>query len=601
MGALDDVDLFVVDSLDAALRFKTWLGERRPVLGVDTETSGLEWWHGRLRLVQYGDAQTGWAIPADEWLGLIREVQREYRGPMTLHNLAFDLPWFREAGAPLRLAQCDDTLVASKLLNPPGKHGLKPLSEAEIDPDADIMADVLKDAMKKQGWTWDTVPASYEPYSLYSALDPVLAARIWELKMPALRKAGLTGPYETELAMIRILAAAMKRGLPVDETYARSQSENMLERADELYAAIEREFGVRAGSTDQISERLQADGVKLTKLTDSGKYSMDAEVLEGLNGKHPLADQVLAYRRVVKFRAAYYENVIARLDNGCVHCEISAMGARTGRMSVSKPALQQIPSNDAETRRMFWFPGEDVGVSVDFSNIEVRMLAHFAQEPVLIQAFHEGRDVHLAAAEMMFGKELAPAKRSFVKGGVFGKLYGAGAAKLAAQQGITVQEAKAFVADYDATFPGVAGFVEDVQALGEARHKQEGIAYVETLTGRMQSLDKWEALDRAYYKLTNYLCQGSAADVMKLAIIEMDNAGLCDYFRLPVHDEVLSIVPRDEAADYARATQAAMESIGPKLGIEIPLSTDAEIYPDSWGDFKGNKFSPDEWEAYLNA
>lgn len=604
MGALDDVDLFVVDSLDMAWKFKNWLGERRPVLGVDTETSGLEWWNGRLRLVQYGDANTGWAIPAEEWLGLIREVQREYREPMTLHNAPFDMHWFREAGAPLRPELVDDTLLAYKLTTQAGVPiGLKPLSETLIDPDADLMSHVLHDAMKKQKWTWDTVPASYAPYALYSALDPVLAARLWELKIPELRKNHrVSNLYEMEMRLAWILDAAMKRGHPIDREYARSMSENLLEKSDALYDRIEREFGVRAGSNEQLVARFIEDGVKLVKTTDSGNFSVDAEVLEGLADKHPLAREVLSYRRAVKFRAAYYENVLNRLDsNDCIHCEIKANGAKTGRMSVSAPALQQIPSGDAATRRMFVYGEGNVGVSVDFANIEVRVLAHYAQEPALMAALWAGQDVHLAAAEMMYGKELAEGKRKYVKAGVFAKLYGSGPAKLAAQQGITVPEAKAFISSYDEMFPGVDGFVQAVQEAGAARYRSEGIAYVETLLGRRPSLDKWEALDRAFYKLTNYACQGTAADIMKLAIVEMGAAGLTDYFVLPVHDEVMSIVPRNEAADYAREVQAVMTGVGETLELSVPLGTDAEIYPESWGDCISGKFSPDEWEAHLAA
>lgn len=579
---LNGVQVALVECLDDALELKRWMGERRPVLGVDSETGGLRYWRGgdRLRTVQVGDAMTGWVIPAETWLGLAQELMNAYDRRMVLHNVAFDAHFFARYGMPLKRHLVDDTLVMHHIIDPPARHGLKPLSIELIDPAADAGQKALSDAMTRNEWTWDTVPVDLPSYWAYSALDPVLTARLDEEFGPHARD---TDVYALEMSAVWANVDAEAAGIKIDAEYAEAEIVRLKERYHELMQRGKDEFGVKLTSSQDVTARLIEDGVPLWKQTASGRWSLDAEVIEALDGVHPLGTLVHDVKQAKKFEVAYFKACLDKMgDDHRVHPSINTLGARTGRMSISNPPLQQIPSKDWRVRRMF-IPSEgNVLLSADLSNIELRLLAHYSQDATMMEAFLTGEDVHMRMARELFGPDAGPAERSRAKTISFAKVYGAGAKKIALQLGVPVEEAKKVLRMYDETFPGVPDFIRYVQDTGEYRFRTEGLAYVADPAGRKHTLTRQEAGWEKFYALTNYITQGWAASILKQSLAALHQSELGQYYRLPVHDELILDIP-EELADAAAEEMKEIMAVG-QAAVSVPLQSDIEINRRSWAE-----------------
>jgi len=336
--------------------------------------------------------------------------------------------------------------------------------------------------------------------------------------------------------------------------------------ADELAG---REAAMRLGienpnSTAQIRSLLKLEGVQLTKKTPSGEFSVDEAVLAGLD--HPVAKAVLQMRRAGKFKASYVEGTLDVLGtDGRSHPWIRTMQARTGRMSVSRPPLQQLPAGDASIRTMFKAdPGMVIGAS-DYSNVELRVLAALADEKVMKQAFHDGSDLHQMTADA------AGVDRKVGKMANFLVVYGGGPTALATQAGISLAVAKRVISGFDRTFPGVKQWAAKTQRMAQAN----GYA-ITTGSGRRLVVDR----DRVY-AATNYVVQSMARDVLAHALLRLDEAGLFGHALMVVHDEVIWQAPRDEAAEVAEAFADVMR-FDDFYGVELPV--ESEVFGSNWGD-----------------
>jgi DNA polymerase I len=575
MTGLSGVRMNLVESLEDAWALKRWLGERRPVLGFDTETGGLEWWRVPLRLVQVGDEHTGWAVPWGDWAGLVKEIFREYEGDLVAHNAAFDVHMLEHNGVKMKRELIHDTSVMAHIDDSARPRALKSLAEALVDKKATLGQEALHEGMAKRGWTWETVPVTFEPYWVYGALDPVLTCRMHSHLRP--RMAAYSGVYDLEMALLFICMDMEARGFRVDLDYTKRQAAILDDRKTLLYEQVWRDFGVRPGSNDAVADRLIRDGIHLIKTTAKGKWSTDEEVLSGIADRHPLAQLVLDYRQTSKFHKTYFTRILDLVDGDRIHASLNPLGARTARMSVSAPPLQQLPSDSPLVRDCFIASEGNTLGRIDFDQIEVRLLAHFAQEPDMIHAIRSGIDMHNFSAEKMYGPGFTKKQRKMSKSGTFGKIYGIGADKFAVQQGVTTAEAQVFLAMYDQTFPAVPDFIQRVEQVGRQRRATEGRAYVTTPIGRRHYLHKH---DDGYYKLVNYLIQGTAADVLKQKLITLDAAGFGPYLTLPVHDEIIFDVPEAESESIVREALALMQD---HTSFAVPLSAGAEIAP-RWGD-----------------
>lgn len=226
-GPLDHVNLNIIKTYSDVEQFMRWLGERREVLGVDTETSGLSHVNDRIRLIQFGDMNEGWAIDWERWSGLALEALRLYEGPLVLHNSKFDAK-FISAGGRIEWPwhRTHDTMAMAHLLDPQRAKGLKPLSARLIDRRAIAAQQNLDDGMKDNKWTWETVPLDFTPYWLYAALDPVLTCHLYDkFKDEVFTK--YSKPYDLEMGTTRIAYDMEKRGMAVDLQYCHDKAEEL--------------------------------------------------------------------------------------------------------------------------------------------------------------------------------------------------------------------------------------------------------------------------------------------------------------------------------------------------------------------------------------
>ena len=601
-NGLESVQLNLIDSVDAAGRFITWLGERRPydAIAIDTETGeragrprsdALSPWHGDLRLVQVGDGQTGWAIPWNEWGGVFYEAMEKFDGQVVCHNIAFEAKWF-EIRSRWRMPwhRAHDTMIMAQLLDPLGSGALKKLTSQYVDPRAASLQSHLDEELHKNGWTWGTVPTNFEPYWSYGALDTVLTMRLferfWEQCGPGMP---YSQAYELEMAARKIVTRMELNGARIDLDYSRRKydeltaySESVKDWAKGMYG------GASITSNIQLVRVLEGLGANITETTPSGQKSASADqlkqlIVDGPTAVKELADLVLKQRKADKLANTYFLNFVNDNIDGFVHPSVKTMGARTGRMSITAPALQTLPKGDDTVRRAFLPKDEDhVIITSDLDQVEFRMFASLSQDPNLISLFNLadatgsdpfteiGREIYQDPTMVKSDK-----RRGLIKGVVYGRLYGAGVSKQALTAGVPEDQMRAVSNAFDLRFPGMIGFQKQIEDIGMRRLRDEGQGYVHTWTGRRLPCDE----DRVY-TLVNYLIQGGAAEVFKANLIKLDKADLTDYLIVPVHDEIVLNAPRNDAEEIKQLVRQCMTTTE---GWAVPLTADADGPLENWG------------------
>jgi len=602
MTGLENVRLELVDSVAQAERFISWLGERRPhnALAIDTETGelpgkprahALSPWHGRLRLVQVGDAQTGWSIPWDAWKGVFYEGMRKFDGPLVCHNIAFEAKWFEiQSEWSMPWHRSHDTMIMAQLLDPLGSGALKKLTQQYIDPQAANLQSMLDNGLVDNGWTWGTVPITYEPYWAYGALDPVLTMRLWE------KFWGKCGPggaysqaYELEMNTRRIVTRMELNGARLDLNYSQKKYDELVSYTDQVREWASSTYnGLAIGSNQQLVRQLENMGAEITERTDSGQKSASADQLkmlvrDGSPEIQQLSDTVLNYRKAGKLASTYFLNFINDNVDGFVHPSVKTMGARTGRMSIQNPALQTLPKGDDTVRRAFLPKDDDhVIVTSDLDQVEFRMFSSLSQDANLIQLFNladaTGSDPFTEIGREIYQDptmQKSDKRRGLIKGVVYGRLYGAGVAKQALTAGVPEEQMRAVSNEFDRRFPGMAMFQKKVEDIGMRRLQAEGQGYVNTWTGRRLPCD-----DDRVYTLVNYLIQGGAAEVFKSNLVKLDQADLTELLIVPVHDEIVLNAPRESAAEIQQIVRECMTT---RDGWSVPLTADVDGPLENWG------------------
>ncbi|MER7922133.1 DNA polymerase [Streptomyces sp. NPDC096057] len=596
-----------------------WGFRQRVPVAVDLETKGLLVLNGDptyVRLAQMGNEDEAFVIPVE--LGepfrvAVRDVLRAL--PRTVgHNYhAFDAPALH---AYLGMdydelcRKATDTMLLSKLIDPRAVHeggigsSLKPLSDHYIDPTAadtqNDLTSVFRSLKLTKETGWAGIPLFHPTYVEYAALDVILTARLLPKLETELKRFGVPQrlvDYEHEVA--RICGHMQIRGLLLDQDYTRRLADE-LHQEEEENAAIVRSYGVeKIGSPAQIVEALVGTGEVLTERTAGGAVKADKSILcaladtdlygnrLGIRTPNPLAVAVIKAKRAAKWRSAYADNFLSTVDrSGRIHPGIRTMQARTGRMSVTNPAVQTLPSGDWKIRRAFLAePGHRI-ISVDFQAVELRVLAALAGVARMKEAISAGRDLHSFTAELVFGPDFTPKHRKISKAIGFGVVYGGGAATIQRQTGAPMEEVKRAVAAYHRTYPEVRRAANKWQ-----REAFRNGMVTTSVTGRRLPLDR----DRTY-AVTNYQVQSAARDCLGQALVNMDKEGLLPYLRLPIHDEVIASAPAHEAEEIGRAIGQCMtfDLFG------VPIESDPEIGGRSWGSLylpEDERASHDEWYA----
>jgi len=522
-------------------------------------------------------------IPMDTALDALRPVLEDPKIAKIGHNIKYDYVVFAKAGIQLRGITMD-TMIASYLTDASRlRHNLAEVSLKHLRRRMLPISDLIGKGSK--AITFDKVPV--EAACEYACEDADVTWRLSEIFQASLKERELDPLFnEVEIPLIEVLARMEMAGVALDTEVFEGLRIEIAQRL----GTLEHEIHELAGEPFQINspkqlQKVLFDDLGLTpiKKTKTG-YSTDVGVLEELAQEHPLPKKVLEYRTLEKLRGTYVE-ALPKLINpktGRIHTSFNQAVAATGRLSSSDPNLQNIPIRTELGRRIrqgFVPGGKDLRlISADYSQIELRILAHLSGDENLRRAFQEDRDIHRDTAVRVFGvtpEEVTPEMRRQAKAVNFGVVYGISAFGLARNIGVSMREAAAFIKNYFAQYPGVKDWIERTKA--EA--KQRG--YVKTLLNRRRYVPELTASDavtrRAAERMAiNTPVQGTAADVIKVAMIRLD-AALADFearMLLQVHDELLVEAPKGECDEVAALMKKIMEEA---IELDVPLKVDVGI------------------------
>jgi DNA polymerase-1 len=600
---LEGVQLHLIDSVEKAGEFITWLGERRPhnAVAIDTETGelpgnprdhALSPWHGRLRLVQVGDGKQSWAMPWDEWAGVFYEAMDKFDGPIVCHNVAFEARWFDiQSRWKIPWHRVHDTMIMAHIIDPLGTGALKRLAALHVDGRAVALQGTLDEELVKNGWTWGTVPTNFQPYWSYGALDCILTMRLWE---QFYEKCGPGQPYhkayELEMQTRRIVTRMELNGARIDLDYSRKKFDELTSYTEQVKSWAQQKYaGVSITSNIQLVRLLESLGAEINEFTPSGQKSASKDQLQflaisGNSEVKELAEIVLKQRKADKLANTYFANFINDNVNGFVHPSVKTLGARTSRMSIQNPALQTLPKGDDTVRTAFIPKDEDhVIITSDLDQVEFRMFASLSQDPNLITLFNRadatGSDPFTEIGREIYNDptmQRSDKRRNLIKGTVYGRLYGAGVAKQALTAGVAEGQMRTVSDAFDMRFPGMSLFQKQIEDAGMRRLKAEGQGYVYTWTGRRLPCDE----DRVY-TLVNYLIQGGAAEVFKSNLIKLDQAELTELLIVPVHDEIVLNAPRKDAQEIMKIVKQCMTTTE---GWAVPLTSGIDGPMENWGE-----------------
>ncbi len=591
-----DIDVRLVRTIDDIADFIDWLDEnlrRREVLAIDTETTGLEWWtYAFTRLWQVGNADSGWAIPTEWWGKVIESAMQKIvdaNVEVVFQNAGFDMHAMEVAGWPVpHWSNVHDTKFLLHL------HRSDLSSSLKSRHVADLLGNwiwkgqnALKERAKELGFKvtgsdqdyWRRMPVDEPAYWAYGIMDTVLTRLVWDELQHV--RTEFAEAYERERRYQHIMYRAEKRGIRVDVGYTEQLQARLQDVVDKELHFLQANGLANPNSNEQVLALLEEDfGFVPWEFTENGNPSVNKGVLKVLAEAGGFQEEVIVsliqYKRARKWKKTYADTFLDRLDyDGFVHPSINTMAARTGRSSIQGPPLQTLPSGDPMIRRCLLPPKKHVWFSLDYSNQEPRTLAYYGQSPQLVQYFVEGDgtgSIHDFVAHEMFGSGYSKEQRAMAK--VFGlsRSYGAGPEKMAAASGLPIAEVEAIVPSYD-KLVGLEDLNHAIEEIAAVRDP----AFIVTAGGRRSYAD--EGKD---YTLVNFLMQGSGADGLKQGVIYADDAGLADSIMVPVHDEVTSALPKEEAhlaEELAAALRQGMEDMCPG----IPFPVDIEGPAKSWG------------------
>ena len=401
--------------------------------------------------------------------------------------------------------------------------------------------------------------------------------------------------YEIEIPLARVLARMENLGFAVDVDGIRAYGEQLSQEVDELQKSIYEDVGYEfnINSPKQLATALFEElNLPTRKKTKSG-YSTNAEVLESLLPFHPVIAKILEYRTVAKLKSTYCDSLIDKVaEDGRIHSSFNQTETRTGRISSTEPNLQNIPvrtERGREFRRFFKAKDGCVLVDADYSQIELRVLAHISGDKNMQQAFRDNIDIHTVTASEVFGVPIngvTPLMRSRAKAVNFGIVYGIGAFSLSKDIGVTVREAKKYIENYLAHFSAIDSYMNET-----IQHAKED-GYVSTLEGRRRYLPELSASNfntRSFGERVarNAPIQGTAADIIKIAMVRVDERlkkeGLEARLILQVHDELIVEAPVFESMQVAMLLQEEMENA---VKLDIPLTAEASM-GETWYEAKG--------------
>jgi len=589
---------------------KAWIARahERGVIAVDTETDSLNAMRANLVGVSLStragegcyiplghgaeglaldDEDTGKQIPLDKALKILKPMLEDESILKVGQNLKYDALVLSRYG--VNIAPFDDTMLMSYALDcGKGGHGMDELAKRHLDYETIKFSDVAGTGKKAK--TFDQI--AIKEAAKYAAEDADITFRLWEILKPRLAAEGKTTVYETlERPLAPVIVAMEREGVKIDKAVLARLSSDFAQRMAAAEAEAHKLAGedFNLGSPKQISDILFGKlGLPGGKKTAKGAWSTKADVLEQLAAEgHDLPQVLLEWRGLSKLKSTYTDSLPGEInpETGRVHTSYAMASTTTGRLASTDPNLQNIPIRTEDGRKIrtaFIHEKGNVLVSADYSQIELRLVAHIADLKSMKQAFAEGVDIHALTASEMFDvpvEGMDPMIRRRAKAINFGIIYGISAFGLANQLGISRSEAKDYIDAYFKKFPGIRQYMDDTIASAKAQ------GFVETIFGRRTYVgginDKNPAM-RGYSErqAINAPIQGAAADVIRRAMIRMPaalkKARLNAKMLLQVHDELIFECPKDEADKTCAIVSDIMVSApAPAVTLSVPLIVDA--------------------------
>jgi DNA polymerase-1 len=586
-------------------------GKKQGLMALDFETDSLDAWNAQPIGISLAlEPRTAFYVPVAPHARLRDDggpegpapfldpaAVRECLAPLladsamiiAAHNAKFDYKVSRGWGIPRWACGIWDTMVAAWLVDPErNNYSLDSLAAYHLDyHDAVAYNDVVP-----KGSAFDAV--SLETATRYSAEDVDLCLRMRQYLMPALNKGEALGLFENlEMPLLPILAEMEGEGIKIEpkvlKDYGEELGTELVQVEKETYALVGHEFNL--GSPKQLQEVLFVERkLKPGKKTKTG-YSTDVAVLEELAREDPVPALILRHRTLSKLKSTYVDALAEQADSrGRLHTNFVQTGTATGRLSSREPNLQNIPIRDEEGRRIraaFVARPGNLLISADYSQIELVILAHLSGDKNLVSSFREGKDVHARTASLIFGVDedkVDSGQRRIAKTINFGVIYGMSAFRLANELAITRTEAAAFIDAYFKTYSGVSRLINELIS------KTEQTGYASTILGRRRYIPAINSRNKtekaaAERVAVNTTIQGSAADIVKTAMLRLDQA--LGQARSPaklllqVHDELILECPGAEAGAAAELVRKVMEGA---VTLSIPLRVSVET-GKRWGDF----------------
>ncbi len=567
---------------------------KNSIIAFDTETTGVDAQSAKIVGFSFAyDESKAYYVPiAHNYLGVGEQVSMEdakialmrlFEHKILGQNLKYDYAILKHNFGLTDLEVYADTMIMSWLLDSSLSAGLDKMAmryfQHEMIP--------FKETVKK-GETFASV--ELVDACKYAAEDAWMTLKIYNFLKDKLGEELEKVAKELEYPFINTLIMIEDAGIMIDisffETLLKEASEKIANLTKEIYTLATREFNIN--STQQLGSVLfETLALKAGKKTKTG-YSTNEKVLNDLYDAHPIIPKLLEYREIYKLRSTYIDPLLKlgkKAEDRRIHTSFLQTGTTTGRLSSKNPNLQNIPVRTEVGRRIregFIAKEGYTLVGIDYSQIELRLLAHFSQDKALMDAFENDKDIHLETATKIFGEAEAKEKRNVAKSINFGLLYGMGSRKLAQTIDVSVAEAKTYIENYFASFPTVKNYLESIKD----QAKRENC--VHTLLGRRRvfDYDSANAFEKAGFEResVNTVFQGSAADLIKLSMNKLIKEMNPDEgtMLLQIHDELIFEVKKDAAAAYADKAREIMENIYP---LTIPLRCSVSI-GENWGKLK---------------
>ena len=567
----------------------------KEIFSLDTETTDIDPINAELvgMSFSYAENQAFYVpIPADreEATKIVNEFKELLENEQTLkvgQNIKYDILVLSNYGVNVK-GPMFDTMIAHYVLQPELRHNMDYLAEIYLNYRTIPIEDLIGSKGKKQGNMRD-LPA--EAVYKYACEDADVTLKLQRVLKKELDDSGASSLfYDIEMPLVPVLAYMEKNGVSLDTEALKETSQHFTARMNqiekEIYQLADMEFNV--SSPKQVGEVL-FDKLKIVnkaKKTKTGQYVTSEEVLEGLRGKHEIVGKILDYRGLKKLLSTYIDALPLLINprTGKIHTSFNQTVTATGRLSSSNPNLQNIPirNEDGKEIRRAFVPEEGcLFFSADYSQIELRIMAHLSKDKHMIEAFNEGNDIHAATAAKVYKtniEEVSREQRSKAKTANFGIIYGISVFGLAERMNVPRSEAKELIDGYFQTYPQIKEYMD--KSIEEARDK----GYIETIYGRkrfLPDIHSHNAVVRGYAERNaiNAPIQGSAADIIKVAMINIYQRFQTEKIRskmiLQVHDELNFSVYPDEKD---KVQQIVIEEMEKAYAMEVPLKADC-----GWG------------------